>query len=549
MRPFICRLLGGLRAGYPPLPMNTIVTGFRGPQRRLVDLALSVRFLRSPRFDVALAGLATLWIIVAVLRAPSWTVDDAWIVARYAENAVRHGTLSFNASGERVEGFTSPLAMVVAVLANAAGAGPIAATKLVGFAATALLPLLAFATARELRSPTPAGGITAIVAASFAEHATHARSGLETEIYVAAALATFLGLARALRSPRAPSGMFALGASLAAWTRPEGIALAALGAGAIVLARKEADRRAALKRLAAGPGAAIAALFVLRLAYYGSLAPNTYYAKRGTWNAAHARDLVALLDGGVLDLVLAAGALFVLARIVGARVRRPSPRTERLAGVALLALALDVLTYARVEPLMDYARRFAFHGLAAILVLSLGAATIAVRAARAFARRTSGAGRIGAAAGVGFALVAAIGHGLGGLAKWRYWTTRYEAVTRSHYVVAAAWIESNTAPDATIAVYPDAGIVPYTTKRTTIDFGRLNDRYLAREAQTPAAVAAYFFARAPEVLMVSEKSPTALWDPGADAIVADPRFQAGYTLVATLTAPLEGTLRLYARKR
>jgi len=94
----------------------------------------------------------------------------------------------------------------------------------------------------------------------------------------------------------------------------------------------------------------------------------------------------------------------------------------------------------------------------------------------------------------------------------------------------ATCIVDHTAPNATIAVYPDAGCVPYRSRRRTIDFGRLNDAALARSTRAPADVAAYFFVNDPDVLVASRPRPGELWDDGAQAIVADPRCQTGYEL-------------------
>ncbi len=76
----------------------------------------------------------------------------------------------------------------------------------------------------------------------------------------------------------------------------------------------------------------------------------------------------------------------------------------------------------------------------------------------------------------------------------------------------ATCIVDHTAPNATIAVYPDAGCVPYRSRRRTIDFGRLNDAALARSTRAPADVAAYFFVNDPDVLVASRPRPGELWD-------------------------------------
>jgi hypothetical protein len=136
--------------------------------------------VRPSRIDVALGVLAVAYAVFALVRAPAWTVDDALIVVRYADNAVTHGRLAFNADGERVEGFTSVAAMAIAVAARAIHLDPLVVLDAVGaLSYLALAPLLVLV-ARALRAPAGAGGSIALVGATMGELATNASAGLES---------------------------------------------------------------------------------------------------------------------------------------------------------------------------------------------------------------------------------------------------------------------------------------------------------------------------------------------------------------------------------
>jgi hypothetical protein len=73
-----------------------------------------------------LAGFAAL---LAIFFA--FTAEDAWIVARYARNAVELGQLVFN-RGDYVNALTSPLDALLRIALHAATADPMTAHKLVG---------------------------------------------------------------------------------------------------------------------------------------------------------------------------------------------------------------------------------------------------------------------------------------------------------------------------------------------------------------------------------------------------------------------------------
>jgi hypothetical protein len=55
-------------------------------------------------FLIRLSAVACLAIMV--LLAPKWTVDDAYITYRYAQNLARHGELNWNVGQDPVEGYT-----------------------------------------------------------------------------------------------------------------------------------------------------------------------------------------------------------------------------------------------------------------------------------------------------------------------------------------------------------------------------------------------------------------------------------------------------------
>src|SRR5690606_41082865 len=96
---------------------------------------------------VALGALAVALVVGLLLHARAWEFlcDDAYISFRYAVNLAEHGALEYNL-GERVEGYTNFLWVLVLALGTCLGLAPEAlapwltqAGALAGAAATVVL--------------------------------------------------------------------------------------------------------------------------------------------------------------------------------------------------------------------------------------------------------------------------------------------------------------------------------------------------------------------------------------------------------------------------
>jgi hypothetical protein len=89
-----------------------------------------------------------------------------------------------------------------------------------------------------------------------------------------------------------------------------------------------------------------------------------------------------------------------------------------------------------------------------------------------------------------------------------------------------------------LVVYMDAGAIPYFSGLRTVDFGALNDEYLARSNAALSERIDYFYARNPgAVVFTSTNKDRVDYGEEVAAIVADPRFQE-YTLAKKYLSPL-----------
>lgn len=227
--------------------------------------------------DRSLLAVALILFALNLWRYGAYLLDDTFISFRYAENLVAGNGLVFN-PGERVEGYTNFLFVLIAALCLWLGVDPVAATKAVGLACTvALLSTLA-------RLARPRGTLAMALLLPLPGFAYWAAASFETMIFASIAFAA-VAVSRVEYQRRTFRGaVFAF--VLLALTRPEGVLLFALATTIFFAAT--AWRRSPAWRLALGNAAVFAlgygAYFAWRYAYYGDLVPNTFRAKvTGGW--------------------------------------------------------------------------------------------------------------------------------------------------------------------------------------------------------------------------------------------------------------------------
>lgn len=230
-------------------------------------------------------GLVLLGSVVAWrVRSPALVVDDAWISFRIARNLAEHGRLSYEITGPAVEGMTnlSWTLLSAAALWGWPGLDPVTPARLLGLLChLGSIGLITRVAWREsaVRGGEPrwaalvAGGLLALSTTA----ANCALSGLETGLWQFLFVCALERAAVACREERlAPAVGGGLWLGAMAWTRPEGVLLGALVAGAFLLRRRLWRRGIAL---GAAFAIAVAGLIAFRFSVYGTLVPNTFHAK------------------------------------------------------------------------------------------------------------------------------------------------------------------------------------------------------------------------------------------------------------------------------
>lgn len=224
-------------------------------------------------------------VAAAVLLAfASWfdfQCDDAFIAFRYAQNWAKHGQIAYNI-GERVEGYTSFVwVLLLAALHVASIPVPLAA-QLLGAASGILLLVFTARLALRLipKQPLSVAALLALLAGN-ACVAAWTLGGLETPLYTALLVAALLATATWLERETSRSACFAaLVFALATLTRPEAALL--FGSVACVLlfsTLRERRLPPGLPQFFASYLAIITTYLFWRKSYYGDLLPNTFHVK------------------------------------------------------------------------------------------------------------------------------------------------------------------------------------------------------------------------------------------------------------------------------
>ena len=235
---------------------------------------------------LGLGGLGSLALLLAHAWQYAFLTDDAYISSRYAVNQAEGQGLVFN-PGERVEGYTNFLWVVVLAAFAFAGMPPeVVALPLSAAATTGLWAVTAWWALRSSPSGAARGWALAplLLLATNRTVAVWSSGGLETRLFELLVVAAVLAVATRLvarRDPRTfllPASLFAL----ATLTRPDAL-LITVSCAAVALGVLR-HRDASLRPLLIGAGLYVAIVgshLTFRRLYYGDWLPNTYYAKVG----------------------------------------------------------------------------------------------------------------------------------------------------------------------------------------------------------------------------------------------------------------------------
>ena len=236
-----------------------------------MDASVILRARETSRYGwwVAVLVPAGLFVVLALTLYPL-TLDDAFISFRYAVNLAQGNGLVFN-PGERVEGFSNPLWVLLLAVMHGLGMDVPTAARIIGLLCGVLS--LCFIARIAVLGLGFSVGVTFVMLCYLASNISvvyYATSGMETALYTCCILLMhYLLLERKL----VPAG-FACAAVVL--LRPEGILYGLPLVVGVFLVSRSARQAVGV---AAIPALAYLAYLGFRWFYFGELLPNTHAAK------------------------------------------------------------------------------------------------------------------------------------------------------------------------------------------------------------------------------------------------------------------------------
>ena len=404
--------------------------------------------------------------------------DDEMISMRYARNLVRGDGPVWNPGGERVEGFSNPLwvllmAGVHLLGFSAAKAG--LAVQVIGVLLLALNLIVLRRLARAVAPGLPAAGLlAALFAALYFPLNLYTALGFEVSL-VALILSTSALLAvNALKVERFPTGAFIL-LGAGTWVRLD-VAVAFMALLAVILVLDPPRRRRTLGTAAAILLAFLGTQTACRLLYYGQWFPNPYYLKMTGYPV-----FLRIARGALVlwDFVWRSNmVLFLLAFLY------PLYKKDRLLAL-LAALPAGQMLYSVYAggdswEFWGLGNRFVLVGMP-LLFLLLG--VMAAEVLSKCSARWPEAGRLRGWAAAALAALLLFNlnspYAVASAGEWLSLKPILDMPSNKRQLEAGRFIQSITRPGAVVAV-AWGGIVPYFTDLPCVDLTGKNDPDIAR---------------------------------------------------------------------
>lgn len=463
--------------------------------------------------------------LAAQIIFPRFSVDDAYITFRYAENLALWGELNWNIGEDPVEGYTGAALPVLLAGFIKLGVSPERASQYIGIFFFWFGWLMLFLAGRKLGLPTVGLGGLMVLYATTPILFTHSFGGMETMMFLAAALAAISALIYG------KDAWFFAALLFAGLTRPEGVALAAFFILAAGLAKRTSspdEFSRFLKSFVLIYFLPALIYFFWRWNYYGQFLPNTFYAKSGVgFQPAVATDIFRFLRFYFALPVLA--GLFLWSQEAGwlkEKIKKEYLNLQFLApaaaGVLFCAAVFLVLT--RSHLIANFSERFYVPFLVAawiglVLIWKLGFSALGRLGEEQRARY-----RFAVLLFLAMVLYQAFFQATKLKNEIKF--AREQAILhQDEHNLIGRTLKEILPPTESVLVYMDAGAIPYFSKLRAIDFGGLNDEKLARGKLSLPERLDYLFSQNPGAVVISSVDAERLdYGDEAQAIIRDPRF-------------------------
>lgn len=481
---------------------------------------------------------------IVLIIFPKYTIDDAYIYYRYADNFAKHGQLNWNVGEPPVEGYTG-VALAIALSGFIkAGLSPVTMSHVIGIVSYFLGLLMLFLILRRLKIGT-VGTISGLfLYCTIPILFTHALSGLDTMpflgLYLTGAF-LFLGVIEPSKfNQRLKEIIFFLVLLILSLTRPEGVALCGLFLAAAFYIKRAEDRKM-LRQYVFGfiifyllPASVY---FVWRYNYYGQLLPNTFYVKTNVgFSISNLLDLVRFLIRyfalpiGVCVVLFSAEMDLVWKKIKNKEFFHNNKFLVVFLSVNLIFVLLLILQFTHSHLSMNYAARFYVPILPLLwIVVALG-----IDYGWKAIRQMKDDNPLRYKFFIIFLIFATSYQFAFHLSKLKgevKFAHDYKVLLDVEHISIGKTLKKIVPANEWLISYMDAGAVPYFSGLRTIDYGGLSDRFLANWKLTDVERVDYFYSVNPGAAVFTSNSMEKL-DYGLEVerISSDPRFKS-YILI------------------
>ncbi len=393
--------------------------------------------------------------------------DDTYIGLRYSRNFSSGEGFVYN-SGERVEGYTNFLWIVIGTVPFLLEINPIVYIRIVGILTAILATIasgkLAFVVSGKSRFAFVFGSfIFACIPFAMGE----AAMGLETLLFLFFVLYAFSSYIAEIQDSGRGGSCSGVLLALAYLTRPEGLAVALLLATVDLLRwlRMENQKwmgRQLFERWSVFGLIAVSHI-IFRLVYYNDIVPNTYHAKVGGGISSLGRGIRYLkqyISDAILLIVAAVFSIILL-------LKKGRELQRKVAFIAILFLVVNLSYVVYIGG--DFKPTHRFFVLPSGIMAGIAGAGLSY--ALTLFKRKSVQVFIIAFLILTAAQLYLSGSGVRQFASWR------RSVLPVH-IEAGRWLAANY-PDSTLIATGNAGVIPFESGLPCIDMHGLCDRQIA----------------------------------------------------------------------
>ncbi|MSU75851.1 MAG: hypothetical protein EXS55_05050, partial [Candidatus Magasanikbacteria bacterium] len=487
-----------------------------------------------------LYACAIIYAVSVAIIFPKWAVDDAYISYRYADNLANHGALTWNVGEDPVDGSTGLAWPVILAGFIRLGLSPQTVSHAIGVISFFIGGFMLWLIFRRLRLAPLAGALTILLYSTLPQLATHMYSGMETMLFLALLLVCIYALTAVYTATSQywVAAVCLLVSLLSiSLVRPEGVALSGL---CLLAGAYHAYQRAG--RTLFWRFCILAfALYILpislclywQMQYYGSYLPNTYHIKTvGSFTLAYVADFYRYLVRFFLPSII---IIFILVALdtdsswvkikeqtVLSVVRKLWP-----VGVVIISFVLiNIAQFTRSHLSVNFSYRYYMPLLSLVWILLAVVLDMGLFALRV-SRQTQPKRYYVVCAFVCLLMMYQVAYNIKKLPEEiRFAREQIELQGQEHNAIGKILKEKMPANEW-LAVYMDAGAIPYFSGLKTIDLGGLNDETLAHNPGMLAKPNDYMYAYNPGAIVISSHSQDQLPtdDPAISAIALDTRFK------------------------